>query len=467
MNDKKNGNTMKQAKTILLMMLGLAVGLKAYPQIVSGTNLNIGSYNTLYGNRGNAIGEYHWLGSDHSLAVGNNDTIMNGSESSIALGSLNRINGQMSMAIGADIKIEGMRCVGIGHDLRLSGESYGCITIGSGIVGAGTHPHVSLDNGYSNCLMIGMHSTKPTLTVSPSPNDYPHGNLVNDRTGKVAIGNIPVPDIAAKLHIRSDAGEDAGLFLEPTGKNGEISFIRMTDERHQIAVDPDGKMLITSEGNGLAVTSANANLTGTELVLGGQLTPRINLTADDSPAIYSNAHRSGNSYRRYMRGSSFAIEFANDAMLFRTAVYQDPRDTEITNWRDALTMKTDGTVTLRGKVGVNRENTTAGYALAVDGGLITTKVYIQDVEDWPDYVFDETYRLMPLRQLKRYVADNRHLPGMPSQAEVGSNGYDVNTMQQAMMKTIEELTLYTLQQQEEIEELRRTVEELKKEVRRP
>ena len=74
---------------------------------------------------------------------------------------------------------------------------------------------------------------------------------------------------------------------------------------------------------------------------------------------------------------------------------------------------------------------------------------------------------MPLRQLKRYVADNRHLPGMPSQAEVESNGYDVNTMQQAMMKTIEELTLYTLQQQEEIEELRRTVEELKKEVRRP
>lgn len=460
---------MKQAKTILLMMLGLVVGLKAYPQIVLGTNLNIGDtlHNSLDGNRGNAIGSEHWLGGSNSLAVGNNDTITSGSNSSVTLGSLNRIQGQMSMAIGADIKIEGMRCVGIGHDLRLSGGSLGCITIGSGIVGTGQHPHVSLDNSYSNCLMIGMRSTKPTLTVSPSPNDYPYDNLVNDRTGMIAIGNIPVPDIAAKLHIRSDAGEDAGIFLEPGGKNGEISFIRMTDERHQIAVDPEGKMLITSEGNGLAVTSANANLTGTELVLGGQLTPRINLTADDSPAIYSNAHRSGNSYRRYRHGSSFAIEFKNNSMLFRTAVYQDPRETEITNWRDALTMKTDGTVTLRGKVGVNRENTTAGYALAVDGGLITTKVYIQDVEDWPDYVFDETYSLMPLRQLKRYVADNRHLPGVPSQAEVESNGYDVNTMQQAMMKTIEELTLYTLQQQEEIEELRRTVEELKKEVRRP
>lgn len=327
---------------------------------------------------------------------------------------------------------------------------------GSVVIGSGNSSNAPLTSTVPG-IMMGAGSSVPTLFLSRA-----NGSL---STGKVGIGNITSPQ--AKLHIVADENEDAGLFLEPTGKNGEISFIRMTDERHQIAVDPEGKMLITSEGNGLAVSSANANLTGTELVLGSQPTPRINLTADDSPAIYSNAHRSGNSCRRYMRGSSFAIEFANDAMLFRTAVYQDPRDTEITNWRDALTMKTDGTVTLRGKVGVNRENTTAGYSLAVDGGLITTKVYIQDVEDWPDYVFDETYRLMPLRQLKRYVADNRHLPGMPSQAEVESNGYDVNTMQQAMMKTIEELTLYTLQQQEEIEELRRTVEELKKEARRP
>ena len=300
-------------------------------------------------------------------------------------------------------------------------------------------------------ITMGMGSTMPTLFVSK-------GSLF--QTGRVAIGNTYNPQ--AKLHIRSDVGEDAGLFLEPTGKNGEISFIRMTDESHQIAVDSEGKMLISSEGNGLAVSSANANLTGTELVLGSQPTPRINLTADDSPAIYSNAHRSGNSCRRYMRGSSFAVEFANDAMLFRTAEFQDHMQYDITNWRDALTMKTDGTVTLRGKVGVNRENTTAGYALAVDGGLITTKVYIQDVEDWPDYVFDETYRLMPLRQLKRYVADNRHLPGMPSQAEVEGNGYDLNAMQQAMLKTIEELTLYTLQQQEEIDALKKMVEELKR-----
>lgn len=455
---------MKQAKTIFLIVLGLAVGLKAYPQIVTGTNLNIHDTlnNYLDGNRGNAIGECHWLGSKHSLAVGNNDTVMNDSESSIALGSLNRINGRMSMAIGADIKIESMRCVGIGHDLRLSGGSLGCITIGSGIVGTGQHPHVSLDNSYSNCLMIGMRSTKPTLTVSPSPNDYPYGDLVNDRTGKIAIGNIPVPSIAAKLHVRSDVGEDAGFFLEPTGKNGEISFIRMTDDNHEIAVLADGVMKITSDDNELAVASANANLTGTGLVLGSQPTPRINLTADASPAIYSNAHRSGNSCRRYMRGSSFAVEFANDAMLFRTAEFQDHMQYEITNWRNALTMKTDGTVTLRGKVGVNRENTTEGYALAIDGGVITTKVYIQDVEDWPDYVFDETYRLMPLSQLKRYVADNRHMPGMPSQAEVESNGYDVNTMQQAMLKTIEELTLYTLQQQEEIDALKKMVEELKR-----
>lgn len=454
---------MKPARTILLTMLGLTIGLGASAQIVPGSNLNIGTGNTLSLNRGNAIGTNLWLGGIQSLAVGNGDTIVSGSSYSVALGTSNRIQGLASMAFGSNIKIQGDANVGIGHDIRLIGNS-DAITIGNGIIGSGNKPNVTLDNIYSNCLMIGLHSTKPTLTVSPSPNEYPHGNLVKDRTGRVAIGNIPVPNIAAKLHIRSDEGEDAGLFLEPGGKNGEISCISMTDSNHLIMVRGDGKMEIMSGSNDMAVSSGNANLSGEGLVLGHTNTPKINLTADASPAIYSNVYRLGNQCRRYVQGPSYAIEFnsGSHGLLFRTAENQEPRGTEITNWRDALTIKTDGAITLNGKVGINTENTTTGYALAVDGGVIATKVYIQDVEDWPDHVFDEGYGLMPLNELKRFIGNNRHLPGVPTQAEVEENGYDVNGMQQAMMRKIEELTLYTLQQQEEIEALRRTVEELKR-----
>lgn len=69
---------------------------------------------------------------------------------------------------------------------------------------------------------------------------------------------------------------------------------------------------------------------------------------------------------------------------------------------------------------------------------------------------------MPLHELKKYICDNKHLPEIPSESEIVDQGYDMHEMQNAMMKKIEELTLYTLQQQEEIEALRKMVDELKR-----
>lgn len=502
---------MNQFRNILLMLFGFALSLGSNAQtIVTGSNLNIGNNNTLNSGYGNAIGTNHWLGGNHSLAVGSNDTIMNNSTNSIALGSVNRINGMISTAVGSSIGIEGNRAVGIGHDLKLTGLS-GCIIIGSGIIGSWANPNMSLENNYSDCLMIGLHSTKPTLTVSPSPNDYPNGTTFN-RTGKVAIGDIPVSDIAAKLHIRSDEYEDAGIFLQPTGKNGEVSFINMSDIDHQIMVKADGSMDITASNNDLNLSGANTNLSGNVLSLGYSGNRKFYVTTQGSPAIYSNAYRTSNGCFRYTEGSSYAFEFNNDGLLFRTAVNQEPRGIEITNWRDALLLKTNGAITLNGKVGINTENTTSAYALAVDGGLlsmgrfkvtsedtiqiiakdgiynkpillkgyvgintdhvangyalsvngniIAEKVMIKYSTEWPDYVFESEYKLMSMQDLRTFVTQNKHLPEVPSATEI-ENGLDVGQLQGVLLKKIEELTLYTLQLQEQVEQQQTEIEELK------
>ncbi len=324
---------------------------------------------------------------------------------------------------------------------------------GSIVIGSGNSSNAPLTSTIPG-IMMGAGSSVPTLFLSRAI-----GSL---STGKVGIGNITSPQ--AKLHIVADEYEDAGLFLQPTGKNGEISFINMTDNNHQILVKEDGSMHMTASNNALDLLGSNVNLTGNELSLGYNGNRKFYATAQGNPAIYSNAYRTTNGCFRYTEGSSYAIEFNGNGLLFRTAVYQqppEPRSSEITNWRDALSLKTNGAITLNGKVGINTENTTTAYALAVDGGLITTKVYVQDVENWSDYVFDDTYRLMPLHELKKYIGDNKHLPEIPSESEIVRQRYDLHEMQSAMMKKIEELTLYTLQQQEEIEMLRKMVDELK------
>lgn len=117
-------------------------------------------------------------------------------------------------------------------------------------------------------------------------------------------------------------------------------------------------------------------------------------------------------------------------------------------------------VSLNGKIGVNTTNTVPGYSFAVDGGIITDEVLIKDVEEWPDYVFSSSHNLMPLGELQNYVKQNSHLPEIPSAQEVEENGVNVAEMQKLLLKKIEELTLYTIEQQRLIESLQERINQL-------
>ena len=101
------------------------------------------------------------------------------------------------------------------------------------------------------------------------------------------------------------------------------------------------------------------------------------------------------------------------------------------------------------------------YSLYVNGTAMATKLVIKKHDDWllwPDYVFDSGYNLMPLPALRDYVSLHKHLPNVPSAAEVEKDGIDVARTQAALLHKIEELTLYALRQQAEIDK-RKSVEE--------
>ncbi|MDO7848568.1 hypothetical protein Q5H92_19530 [Hymenobacter sp. M29] len=103
-----------------------------------------------------------------------------------------------------------------------------------------------------------------------------------------------------------------------------------------------------------------------------------------------------------------------------------------------------------GKVQIGRGLTSASphyanYKLAVDGKLVAQSVYVMSATDWADFVFEPTYRLMPLPELERYLQLNKHLPTIPSAGEVQANGIDVGTMQARLLQQLEELTLRVIE----------------------
>ncbi len=73
----------------------------------------------------------------------------------------------------------------------------------------------------------------------------------------------------------------------------------------------------------------------------------------------------------------------------------------------------------------------------------------------PDYVFEPDYELMPLAELDDYVRAFKHLPGVPTADDVAREGLDVTRMQMKLLEKLEELTLYTLEQERRLGELER------------
>lgn len=90
--------------------------------------------------------------------------------------------------------------------------------------------------------------------------------------------------------------------------------------------------------------------------------------------------------------------------------------------------------------------------LEVRGDIRATKVTV-DTRWWPDYVFGDHYALMPLDSLEAYIKLQGHLPGVPCQDTVVSQGQDIGEMQKIQQQKIEELTLYIIEQQKRLNQL--------------
>jgi hypothetical protein len=95
-----------------------------------------------------------------------------------------------------------------------------------------------------------------------------------------------------------------------------------------------------------------------------------------------------------------------------------------------------------------------GYKLSVSGKVICTELRVNAIVDWPDYVFKKDYKLMPVAKLESFIEENGHLPNIPAASEISKSGLEVGDMQRRMMEKIEELSLYIIGQQKQIDELK-------------
>jgi len=111
-------------------------------------------------------------------------------------------------------------------------------------------------------------------------------------------------------------------------------------------------------------------------------------------------------------------------------------------------------------------NSLTANALNANSANINGKIKAKEVEvtlsGWSDFVFEDDYNLLSLKEVEQYIKQNGRLPEIPSAKEVEENGINLGEMQSKLLQKIEEMTLYTLQQDKKITDLQNQINELKK-----
>ena len=95
-----------------------------------------------------------------------------------------------------------------------------------------------------------------------------------------------------------------------------------------------------------------------------------------------------------------------------------------------------------------------------DGKVYATEINVRLASEFPDYVFEDSYKLLSLKSLETYIQENKKLPNMPSAKEVGNKGMNVGQINTLLVEKVEELTLYTIQQQKLIDELMQRIDKI-------
>lgn len=125
-------------------------------------------------------------------------------------------------------------------------------------------------------------------------------------------------------------------------------------------------------------------------------------------------------------------------------------------WKDWFVVSNNGNV----GIGVSNPQ----HTLEVLGTIRATEIKVET--GWADFVFDKDYKLPSLSEVENHITTYKRLPEIPSESEVKENGVNLGEMQVKLLQKIEELTLYTIAQEKEIQQLKSQNETLKKQENR-
>ncbi|UII75734.1 hypothetical protein LV716_15950 [Flagellimonas sp. HMM57] len=245
-----------------------------------------------------------------------------------------------------------------------------------------------------------------------TPQTKLHINVINANSEILRLDNAGLR--ATSFTNYSDGTYDnVGIQFKKSSSEGQFKFSNLNGDL--LTILSDGK---------INISNTNPN---TELLRLGNAELRTTSFINYSDGTYDNA---GLQFKKNSTAGQFKFSNLNG---------------------DLLTILSDG------DVGIGTTNP-KGWKLAVNGKIRAKEIKVET--GWSDFVFEKDYYLPTLKEVEEHIKDKGHLKDIPSTKEVKKNGIFLGQMDSKLLLKIEELTLYTIQQEKKIEELERKNEQL-------
>jgi len=280
---------------------------------------------------------------------------------------------------------------------------------------------------------------------------------ITDTGTNVGIGTS-TPDSESRLHVESLSGiSDFTILATSAGINNWSGFYK----------DASNNFFIQAR-NGLGVLTSNLASSGDSWLNGGNLgigtlSPSEKLQVNGLIRISTATNEENNSPGivlasnddflfdgQFLNHYGFGFHGYNDG----STTYTEPSNTYISGYF-GVDFFTSGQNRMRishdGIVSIGTVNRQIGYKLAVNGNIKAKEIKVET--GWSDFVFENNYYLPTLKEVELYIKEEGHLKDIPSAEEVKTNGIFLGDMNAKLLQKIEELTLYTIQQEKRIENL--------------
>ncbi|MEE1083961.1 MAG: hypothetical protein UH850_09585 [Paludibacteraceae bacterium] len=377
------------------------------------------------------------------------------------------------LTIKADSAKNGLRIYDYKGNTRLLQGSNGGLTVG----GASAAPANGL-------YVVGASNLRSSLTVagtSTFSNSATFNSSVTAKSGLIVSSGLAKFDGPVSMN-STMVTTGAATFNSGITVIGASTFagaVKVTGAT-TLAGTTTGALTASSlTSNGAAALKTTLTVTGKSTLNGG--------LAVSGASTFNGSATFNNSFV----GKGTSNEFYNGLRVnTTTTIYNSIRFTRENNWElisaygsknyDPLAFLASKYNFTYGNVGIGVEDPQA--KLHVAGKILCTgeievadlnsnsikvnslnaKDIQMDMHGAADYVFDENYNLKSLSEVENYVNEHKHLPGMPSAAEMDANGVSVSKMSNLLLEKVEELTLHMIKLEKENEALKARVQELEK-----